>query len=371
MSKLSDLQNRLKQAFQNGQLVLTRDLVDESKIGDFLNGLPETQLPVQLSNQNDIKLSGTTFPQTLSFKGSASDKWPVVGIGEDVFTLSSVTVTFEQNSEESEVTGKLELEGKLAVSATDVLVSGELSENGDLQLGLVSGTGLQINLSEIVDFVTHASFKLTLSNVITLFQKVSIKEFNFVFGFVQTASTLLNFKTEIVGVNSKWDFIPGFKVENLGVNIHAQYANLGGESPNLSFSGNVTGKLKIGQEFDIVMSFQEGNHWELAVYPSSNNLLPGLSDLAGLAGGDSLKQAVQNGFKSLGLDAFSVTAANIGFQLSPAKVNYVSMRGHMQIAGVDIDVQARLPDFQFAGNLSQGSKISVKSIIYHFFFNSY
>lgn len=106
---------------------------------------------------------------------------------------------------------------------------------------------------------------------------------------------------------------------------------------------------------------------ELTIIPANSNILPGLSELAELAGGDNLKTTVQNGLNAIGLGEISIQGVSIGFDLQSKKLSYISMRSQIAVAGVKVNLFTRLPNFEFAGSKSQDSSISLKALIQHYF----
>ena len=167
-------------------------------------------------------------------------------------------------------------------------------------------------------------------------------------------------------LEADWDIIPNNLVINgITLNFQAQYWQ-GGEMS--TFGGNIGGQLTIeGQELDIIIYLTDPSNFNLEILLPDSNVLPGLDSIVGFVGGDSLRQTVQNGLDSLGLEEVGIDSIRIGFDIPNQRFTQILMGSHITIASTRIDLLTQLPDFEFGGSLAEDSVISIRALVDHFF----
>src|SRR5262245_60449432 len=209
MRILSDLKNTLEQARQNGQLALTRSLIGTPNIGLFLDSLSSRQLIVNAPAPDGIRLSGSTFPQTLIVEGTSSERWPIRGIGADALPVAGVTLTLTQASESAAIEEKLELAGRLSISGTDVSVAGRLIQGERLQFEPGGANSSTFSLAEILSYTTLSAINTTLPDAVPFFRELRITALELIFGFALQTPTSLTLTVEVANAESGWEFVAG------------------------------------------------------------------------------------------------------------------------------------------------------------------
>jgi hypothetical protein len=254
----------------------------------------------------------------------------------------------------------------LNLNAKQIPVQGRLIEGNRLKFNLTNSITTDFSLSEIADYATHSAMVEYLPTGVDIFNNVIIASLDLDFSFDSLVPLL--FSITCNPSVSEWSIINNFtSLKNLGVVISSKYSPRNQDQLNLSFGRNIHGTLHIGRDYNIIIYFQGRNFWELTIIPANSNILPGLSELAELAGGDNLKTTVQNGLNAIGLGEISIQGVSIGFDLQSKKLSYMSMRSQIAVAGVKVNLFTRLPNFEFAGSKSQDSSISLKALIQHYF----
>lgn len=366
MSILSDTKTTLENHRREGSLILNKDLIPFENIKAFLESLPDKQLLITVPSPDNISLSGQTFPQELILRGKIADPWNIKGIGDRLLNITQITLSSSQSNEAASVVTTLIIDGLLKLKAKQIPVQGRLIEGNRLKFNLTNSITTNFSLSEIADYATHSAMVEYLPTGVDIFNNVIIASLDLDFSFDSSVPTL--FSITCNPSVSEWSIINDFtSLKNLGVVISSKYSPWNQDQLNLSFGGNIHGTLHIGHDYNIIIYFQGRNFWELTLIPANGNILPGLSELAELAGGDNLKTTVQNGLNAIGLGEISIQGVSIGFDLQSKKLSYISMSSQIAVAGVKVNLFTRLPNFEFAGSKSQDSSISLKTLIQHYF----
>jgi hypothetical protein len=375
MSTLSQLKTILESNEQgDGTLPLLSNLFSINgdntifaKTIDFLDSLTANQLQLTISNPVTKTISGATYPQTLTLGGNISQLWPIKGIGDQELQITQLTFTFTQQAADGPIDETAGFNGTLTINGKTLSVAGNLIEDNKLKFTLPPGSPPSVNFSmtEIADFAAQSSMGGYLPSGLTMFDSMAAASLDLEFGFDAAAHTSIAISCDIG--STEWEFITGYSpIKNIGVTIRGNYRPFNGTT-KLSFGGDIHGTFHLGQDYDIIIYFRGQNSWELDIIPANGNIVPGLLELAHMAGGDTLKTSVQTGLDKLKLGELSLDAIKIGFDFSGKSLKYVSILGHITIAGVQFDAYAMLPDFQFGGALAKGSVIHIKSLVKHFF----
>ncbi|MEE8059521.1 MAG: DUF6603 domain-containing protein [Pseudomonadales bacterium] len=253
--------------------------------------------------------------------------------------------------------------GILTINNREIHLSVTLADE-KLTLSLQQGSSVNMELSSmaqcanatLVDYLPTAIDIFTGNLPLTKIEITWISDKSIDFSYNST-------------VDTNWEVISQIlTLESTEVNLFSKYEIISGNLLG-SFWGNVGGHFNIdGVDYQAIVHFQGPYAWELEIIPANGNILPGLDSLAQLLGGESLKTTVSNGLNTLGLEEIAIDDVKIGFDLASSSLRYVSMGSHITIAGVQMDLYTRLPDFEFGGTLAPDSTISVKSLIQHFFY---
>ena len=245
---------------------------------------------------------------------------------------------------------------QLSLNSTNIPLSVNVA-GGVITLNLNSA-GIQLPLTTIATFA-HFGLSGYLPTGISLFSgNPTITEFKVVHS---SSAIRFNYTGALPG---QWEIIKDtLTIQNISVNIASRYEKISAKWLG-SFSGNISGQTVIdGSVFNVIVHFRGPFAWELQVVPQDGNIVPGLASLAKMIGGDALQNSVESGLEALSIDSISIDDVRIGFDLATAKIRYASMRSHCTVAGVQMNLYTRLPDFEFGGTLAPGSSISIRALL--------
>ncbi len=358
VSTLADLKAELDQQNQGGNFSLTMENSAAEKLRLFLSTLPLQR----------INLSGATIildagANTLTITGNAGAEWAIRGNGARSARIGQVAVVYTRGLNSFEA--QLNLDGNITAGATTIPVAGILGDNSQLDFAHTAQSGLSLSLAAIADFISDGKLSSFLPVGVGIFDTVPLTAFQFSFGYNRTAITRFTFTSD---ANAEWEIIRNFaSLKKVGVSLDTQYRYVRGGGFRESIGGNIHATLNIGQDFDVRLALQGQNYWEFDLLPSNGNLLPGLSALAGLAGGEALQNSVQTGLRNLGLETIAVDDVSIGFNLAQKSLRSVTTRGHITVDAMTFNVRVTLPNFGFYGALSPNTPIKLKSLVGKYF----
>lgn len=356
---LKDFEGQLRGRLQGGTLVLEPRVVDSQRLDMLLGTLPGQRLELE---QAELALAEQATPPTLTVTGSVSQAWPIRGTTGT--GLNGIRVRLVLGGGEG--TGAtLSVEGHLAVGNALLPVAGALETDGLWRLGLGSGEVPTTSLTGLVDFGGGPRMVRNLPVGAALFEDVSVRSIELSFGQGTTATTRLRFS---VAPSGDWEIVPGqLALSDVGVNVRIRHEPWEEGQLRSSFGGDLQATTEVGRRFYTFLSFRDRDRWELRIDGDEDGLLPDLATLASLVGGEDLADSIETGLSALGLGSLSLDGASIGFDLGRKAVTSVGVKGSLTVAGVGVDVKARLPDVQLLGRLSEGSSIDLKALVEHFF----
>jgi hypothetical protein len=356
--ELSNLDAQLKQRTNNGELTLDSTLIDEGNISLFLKALPGGTLALK----NASHIFYTLSPQSLVIEGTLKEPWILAAVQHSKLSEAKVNFTFRKQG--NAITGAFTMRDAKLVTNTQfaITLQGELRPDNLLHLFLGDPSDTSVSIVPVINFANNPG--LTYLPPLPLFQNGGVKLFDLVFGFGATDKYLFQFASQST---DDWPIAGSLAIKKTGVTFAISNDGPQNASRKPSFHGSIFGTVTIGQDFFVSVGIQSPALWELEVIPANGNILPGLDDLALLIGGADLQKTIAGGLKAIDLDAIAIDGVKAGFNYQNKKLNYIAIRSHITIAGVQINVTTQLPDFQLAGSLAPGSTMSIKAIIEHFF----
>lgn len=362
---LRELANRLKPKSDKSILVPKTAVEADNvtpKLVNFLQTLPKHEL---LLNNAKLFFDNQQSPTKFSIQGETGEKWSIKGLLNQELENIRLKLTFTQQQDNSSIITELIIEeSTLRIDNKNIKFSAELVENDELQLSLNQGNTRDISLLTIGNFVNPAIVNY-LPQDIKLFEIVPFTSLAIKFSFDPLTPTTIIFVSDL---NTNWEIVTNkIVLKQIGITLFNKYYLWRENRIRSSFSSNIHGKIQIVNDFDITISFQNQHLWELYMLPQKGSILPVLTDIAEFAGGAELKDTVKAGLQALELEEIGIDGVQIGFDPYQKSLRYISMRSHITLAGVQLDIYTQLPDFQFGGGLAQGSHFSFKALLTHYF----
>lgn len=356
--ELSHLDTLLSQRTNNGELTLDTTLIDEGNMAVFLKTLPGGTLALKNASHTFYTLS----PQSLVIEGTLKDPWTLAAVQGSTLSNARVQMAFRQQG--NTLTGAFTLSDAQLVTNTRFAVTlrGELRPDNLLHLFLPEPSDTPVSIVPVINFANNPG--LAYLPPLPLFQNGGVKLFDLVFGFGATDNYMFQFASQS---GNDWPIAGGVAIKKTGVTFVISRDSSQIATGKSSFHGSIFGTLTIGQDFFVSIAIQSPTLWVLEVIPSNGNILPGLEDLAYFIGGADLQKTIAGGLKAVDLDTIAIDGVKIAFNYQDKKLNYIAIRSHITIAGVQINVATQLPDFQLAGSLAPGNTISIKAMVQHFF----
>jgi len=358
---LAELKSNIDQKITNGILPVTGDLCGPGDLADFIQTLPSAS--INLSGTL-TEYAGYLYPKIVSVTGALTDTWVLKYFDNTALSNVQLRLQFTQVSDTDAIAGSLSCVADVALPAGLTLhIKGELGFSKNLLFELAPPIPGVSALSSIVAFTGNDTLQSYIPSI-DVFTKGSIEAFHMLYGFGPHGSASV---TLAVDLGTDWSINEAIGIKNIGLSATVEYKPRSNGSIERSFNAAASGTIHIGEDFLTTLTLQDSTQWCLEVVPADGNLLPAMADLCGLAGGASLWQTVQQQLESLKISAIAVDGVKIGFDYAAGKVSYFALDSHVEIAGVQINTTTRLPDFQFAGRLAPGNKISLKAIIDYYF----
>jgi hypothetical protein len=353
ISTLTDLKAKLDQQTTAGNLVLTSENSAAEKLTQFLYSLPAGQISITGAA---VTLNGSGDKLTIS--GAVDEQWAIRGIGANGVHINRLTVEYTKPATSFEV--RLKLEGNVQVGERAVSVSGVLGSDNQLDFTLPTRPTDSISLPAVANFISGNKLGSYLPVGVDFLGMVPLTSLEFSFGYTRAAVTQFSFTSDI---NAEWKIADSFaslKIVGITLNTKCYFTRQSGYRETLS--GNIHGTLNLGQDFEVRLALQSQDDWEIEVLPADGNILPGLSALAGMIGGDALKNDIQTGLRNLKLDAISIDGVSLRV-VQRKGLQSISVRGHITVDGIVFYIFTVLPNFTFHGDLSPSTPINLKTLI--------
>ena len=342
--------NALKSAWlsarqTDGSLQLTPDLVPPGDLSLMIQTMPQQKLLLQGTQIADgaggaVALSGVT-----------AGPWALPRLSG--CTLGNLSLSIEASQTPAALICSCQLaQAALQLGSRTLEVSGHLVDGGRLSLALATkpdGSGP----ADLLDVLAACGLDGKIPSGIPAFQALRLSTLQLVCGFDAAAALEFDFGAALAG---QWDAIPGvLTLANPALALQA--GNLmRGTSPCRSFAAQLYATAAIaGQPFAIVVHLTN-REWELEVLPQSGQLLPGLLDLASLAGGQSLQSTLKGGLDALGLGAIAISAVRLGFSPGANALGWIEVRGQTSLAGANLLISLRLPELELSATLPSSPK---------------
>jgi hypothetical protein len=367
----SELSGEVVGLAPDNSLTFTASTVDNANIQQFVQTLPDSQLVL-----NDVTLVAqvSTFPQTLTVSGNINNSWPVAGIYGGGIQSIKVTLIFTQSSTAAPIEATLTADGYLLIGGQQIAITGLLQSDNSLLFALQSVSPPSLSLSAIANYATNGRMNDYLPVGIVLFDLIPISALDLSCGFAALLPTYFSVTSNI---SSSWVIVPGsLEIKNVGATVIANYFWQTAAVFQASCGGNIHGTVTLGEDFTVVIYFNTGTVWELAILPAQGDLLPALDSLTNLIGGATFQQAVDAGLAAIGVSGIAITGVHIGFDYVNLSLSYLRIEGSIEYLGATINVyvsasnfyqQNNLPSFTFGGSLADGSAISIKYLAQYYF----
>lgn len=358
VTTLAELSSYLAAATINESLRLTPDMELGSQLKSFLATVPNQVITLNQPN-NQLNQASTA----LTLQGASSEQWPIPGTDNQRLTVTFVTIVFTQPAQDFVVS--LTAQASMLVGTSTAYLAGTLQPNNQLIWNMTSAQPATLDLVTIANVISHNRLAAYLPIDIPIFQLVPLSGLNLTFGFRRGPVTTLTASSDI---NQPWTIIENLAViEQVGVSLVSQTSYVDGLGLQSSLGGNIHGTFVLGQPYQVIVSLRGQNAWELAIIPADGNVVPGLIELAGFAGGPSLQASVQQGLDALGMSAIALDQVAIGFDPYALALRSIGMFGHVTLNGITFDIKVFLPNFAFYGGLNPTTPIDLKALVTIYF----
>ncbi len=361
VTTLAELQAFFAAATVDGSLTLTPAMDVTDVLTSFLMSLPARQFTL-LNPSNTLDGAGTS----LTLAGGAAETWVIRGTNNQSVSVTGATLVFTQAQADFALT--LSTTGTITLDQQSLPLAGQLdASTNQVAWSLPQAWQPQsVELAALANFISGNQLGALLP-LLPLFVTVPLTALSFSFGFGRNGTTTFAVTSNM---NETWTIIDqaGFpSVEQVGITLNTSSIYKPGYGFQTGIGGNIHGTLVIGTPFQVVLALQGQSTWQLAIIPADGNVLPGLSALAGLVGGATLQQTVQDGLDALGLSTIALDQVAIKFDPYALAFQSVGMFGHVTIEGITFNVRVFLPVFQFYGSLNPGTPIDLKALVTAYF----
>lgn len=364
ITSLVDIKNQLNTTFTNHIGELTPTTLDLSSLNTFLKAMPKRSIALK-----DV-IIGNIQDKQLVFTGKTDTFWYVPSWGRQGITIQAITITFFEK--EDSITFDFQLEAIIKIGQQDILLQGSLQENYQLLFQLKEGaTQDHISLLGIANLISHNSLgkylpdTTQLPNNIRLFDQVPLSDLSFTFGYFYHSVEKSSFTSDI---NTNWSIVENvIELKKIGITLEASSRYNRAGLLEEAIRGNIHATLDLGEEFDIRLGLEGQYQWLIEIIPKDGNILPGLSALAGLVGGDSLQQSTTTGLNNLGINAVALDYTGIKVDIYKPKLQLVTLKGHLTFYGITFFIETHLPTFDLFGRLANETPIHLKKLVGTFF----
>jgi hypothetical protein len=357
---------------RNHQIVLTSALIPTCTAGTFLQSLPGKQLPL---GGAAVTADDPTNPTLLSVTGRHPGPWAIPNIQGIALSDIDIRVTFYLVQATGAVTDTLEIVGAtMALLQGKILLSGKLQPDATLALQFATANQATplVALTDVVATLTSSRGVSLAVDDVPLFRSIPITGFDLRFGYAPGITTVAALTAQL---NSTWQIIDGgaFALAHPCVSVRVERgpSDADGALSNLC-AVRLRANMAIGSEqFAVSVDMGESDEMTLEVMASEGQVVPTLVDIAGAAGGATLRDAVQTAVQTIGLGELVADGIAIGFNVSARKLTQVTLSGHMVLCGglVHLTMQL-LPFLTFTGLLprarpgqtTRGPSISVNAL---------
>ncbi|MER7165691.1 DUF6603 domain-containing protein [Micromonospora sp. NPDC000207] len=357
MTTLHDLQARYESATTDGVLDLTADNCGVPTLAAFLTTLPQQRIPLA---DPQIDLTG----DTLVVAATVTDAWPVGNSGRTL-QLATVSITVTRPADP---VAQLHVAGTLTVGTATVEVAGDLDATTNrISVARTPGLPATVSLVELAGYVSGNRLGPFLPVGTAVFDAVPLSELRASFGYERSTLTELTVGST-VDESARWSIVDGLAdLTGLGVDLTSQtgYRD-GGYREHLGGALHATLRLD-GRDFRVRLALQTPTCWEVEVVPADGNILPGLTALAGLVGGDALGSELQQGLSRLGLTALTLDGVRIGVDLASRTIRQVAVATRITVGGTDFAVVLALPTLTLHGGLAPGHSLHLKDLVGSYF----
>ncbi|HEV2784245.1 MAG TPA: DUF6603 domain-containing protein [Actinophytocola sp.] len=346
---MSDLKVYFEQSIQDQTLVLTAANSVVPALVTFVGGLPAEELRLP---SPEIRLDAGE----LTVAATTDEQWPTGGTGTRALHLTGVRLGITQPGD---FAVDLRLTGSVAIGGNDVPVEGAVADNL-ITVRTPAGPARSLPLTALADYVSDNKLSGYLPAGVAIFNSVPLTALRLSFGYGRDAVTELEITSTLE--KATWDLIDKLAgLKDIGVTLTSSVRYQHGRYVE-RIGGDIHATLHFEQDFRVRLAMQGQTAWALEIQPADGNVLPGLTALANLVGGDTLVKRIP---QSLG--ELSITGVSIGFDMATRALQQIAVSGRITIDGITFDIVVYLPDFAFHGSLSPSSPIHLSALVDTYF----
>ncbi|HEU0301801.1 MAG TPA: hypothetical protein VFR37_20270, partial [Longimicrobium sp.] len=363
----------LQAARAGDALVLVPTLFESPAAQGLVHGRPGQRLPLR-----GLRVVGPPdTPGALTLHGTATQAWAVAGVGDEALAGVTVELAFAASADgPPAVTGTVR--GSLRLGDTPLAVSGTLADDGSLELRVDAGTLPARPLAEWTRLVGAPAGRGLLPP--TLDDPLQLSPTALTLTLAPTdGAAAVELTTALPGT---WDLVPGsLGVRDLSLVARADaLASTPARPGSVTLSARVHGTLRLGGgEWQAAVALDGRGGAYAAVFSADGDVLPAFGDLADLAGGTALRDAVQSGFEAMRLTALRLRRASLEVDLDARTLRSVEVEGAVTLDGVELqagivlsppstpaaggeDDEGDAADFALTGGLAPGSRIPLREL---------
>lgn len=330
----------------------------QKQFQDFIGTMPDKKISV-VPGTNGIILKD----KLLTISGTTGDKWKIQGLKDITVPLSSLLITIDNGSGESEIKGSTNGEMQFAPAVKAKVIIGSVKEKDNpwevkLDENVTNVTPLQVllmgsragrlpfNIPEGMDFLSKA---LTLDR----------QSYNILFYPNTDAESDTTFTLNVPA--AKWTPVPDiFSFESLDL-----LANMRTNSTGIVLRG----RIKVGSTgIDTGIGMTASRNWTVFIKPTPPaEAFPGLAALAKWIGGVALDESVNKGFADTKLSSggfdLAISGVTASIDIKKFKLNNLTIGSILTLGALRLDVVLSLPDIAINGSMHGNEPLKVTDFL--------
>lgn len=366
-----DMRGTLKAArTRDGQLRLAPDMLPSGAVADLISRLPGQAIVLESA---EIVPDRGPPTGTIAISGRVVGQWPVPYFDGAALNQIALEATFRDASAGQPATSSLRIvRASLTPPTGGISVQGRLQPTGELLFQPVEGEPpVPVDMAAVAATLIGSTDAAAMMRGGPFSVSVPLSELSFTIGLGPTPFTEASVASQAAG---QWPVLPGGLLTLADPRIAAKVtrqvdAGLGRRrnSRSATISARaLLGSVPLEVEFDL----SDGPVLEIDLSPPAGAAFPGLAEVSGLVGGESLSGSVRSGLQALGLDTVSVTSINFGVDWASGRLAWAALGGGFMLAGGRIRTTMHLvPSFRMVAELDDsaetgapGTKIQLDAI---------
>lgn len=367
MTTLATLRADLLADVNDFRLELSSQNLNVSGLTEWLDSIPGGALTLNLPDpESGLQISENTYPQTLTIYAELENVWRIGYYQQVGFAPSLLLLELTQANDTEAVTYQLTLGVDVTIGGITLGLSGTLDSGTAITFSLNSPPPVPASLTDITNALLPG-LNSPFFAAVELFQdSVSYDSLTCTIDFLNAQP--VTWTCDVTISDKTWTLTEGISIGQL---TSGMYSHISGRSVGVVSSSQQSGRLKgvlnLDGEYEVFIDFGNDEQIEIGIIPSDLDLLPGITTLSKLIGGDSLAQTIEDGFDKIGLGSITFDQAVLGINVDTPSLEKIELGAEFEYLDVLFRVDVMLPFPHMNLSMRYGQELALSTLVHHYF----